>query len=130
MGKPQAFLTTSIVPCCFQLYYPNSQGLKNLLQALDTDSRLDLLPTIWKGEPARSREDPHGRLKDTQKVTSGGIADIRSLGHDNKEDLVLELLSLMSRDRHTSEVSTWKNQQTFTGETIMQIVTFDRGGEC
>lgn len=24
--------------------------MKGLLQALDTDSRLDLLPTIWKGE--------------------------------------------------------------------------------
>jgi len=32
------------------LYYPNSQGMQDLLQALDTDSRLDLLPTIWKGQ--------------------------------------------------------------------------------
>ncbi|KAA8589149.1 hypothetical protein FQN60_010494, partial [Etheostoma spectabile] len=30
------------------MYYPNPQGLRDLLQALDTDSRLDLLPTIWK----------------------------------------------------------------------------------
>lgn len=34
---------------CLQLYYPNPQGMRDLLQALDTDSRLDLLPTIWKG---------------------------------------------------------------------------------
>ncbi|XP_044062196.1 pentatricopeptide repeat domain-containing protein 3, mitochondrial [Siniperca chuatsi] len=60
------------------LYYPNPQGLRDLLQALDTDSRLDLLPTIWK--------------------------DIRSLGHDNKSDLVEELLTLMARDRHSAEV--------------------------
>ncbi|TNN66014.1 Pentatricopeptide repeat domain-containing protein 3, mitochondrial [Liparis tanakae] len=60
------------------LYYPNPQGLKDLLQALDTDSRLDMLPTIWK--------------------------DIRSLGHDNKTDLVEELLALMARDRHSPEV--------------------------
>lgn len=60
------------------LYYPNPQGLKDLLQALETDSRLDLLPSIWK--------------------------DIRSLGHDNKLDLVEELLSLMSRDTHSAEV--------------------------
>uniref|UniRef100_A0A8C2XHH8 Small ribosomal subunit protein mS39 n=1 Tax=Cyclopterus lumpus TaxID=8103 RepID=A0A8C2XHH8_CYCLU len=60
------------------LYYPNPQGLKDLLQALDTDSRLDMLPTIWK--------------------------DIRSLGHDNKSDLVEELLTLMARDRHSPEV--------------------------
>ncbi|XP_033829986.1 pentatricopeptide repeat domain-containing protein 3, mitochondrial [Periophthalmus magnuspinnatus] len=60
------------------LYYPNPQGLKDLLQALDTDSRMDLLPTIWK--------------------------DIRSLGHDNKLDLLEELLSLMARDKHSPEV--------------------------
>lgn len=33
-----------------QLYYPNAQGLRDMLRALDTDNRLDLLPTIWKGE--------------------------------------------------------------------------------
>lgn len=60
------------------LYYPNPQGMRDLLQALDTDSRLDLLPTIWK--------------------------DICSLGHDNKEDLVEELLTLMARDQHSPEV--------------------------
>uniref|UniRef100_M3ZP93 Small ribosomal subunit protein mS39 n=1 Tax=Xiphophorus maculatus TaxID=8083 RepID=M3ZP93_XIPMA len=49
-------------------------GMKNLLQALDTDSRLDLLPTIWK---------------------------IKALGHDNKVDLVEELLSLMAREEHS-----------------------------
>uniref|UniRef100_A0AAY4BR48 Small ribosomal subunit protein mS39 n=1 Tax=Denticeps clupeoides TaxID=299321 RepID=A0AAY4BR48_9TELE len=31
------------------LYYPNSHGMQDLLQALDTDSRLDLIPLIWKG---------------------------------------------------------------------------------
>uniref|UniRef100_A0A3B5M2W2 Small ribosomal subunit protein mS39 n=1 Tax=Xiphophorus couchianus TaxID=32473 RepID=A0A3B5M2W2_9TELE len=50
----------------------------NLLQALDTDSRLDLLPTIWK--------------------------DIKALGHDNKVDLVEELLSLMAREEHSPGV--------------------------
>ncbi|KAL3045277.1 hypothetical protein OYC64_013523 [Pagothenia borchgrevinki] len=60
------------------LYYPNIQCLQDLLQALDTDSRLDLLPTIWK--------------------------DIRALGHDNKVELVEELLMLMARDKHSAEV--------------------------
>uniref|UniRef100_A0AAX7VU32 Small ribosomal subunit protein mS39 n=1 Tax=Astatotilapia calliptera TaxID=8154 RepID=A0AAX7VU32_ASTCA len=60
------------------LYYPNPQGMRDLLQALDTDSRLDLLPSIWK--------------------------DIKTLGHDNKPDLVEELLSLMAREKHSSEV--------------------------
>ncbi|XP_075336965.1 small ribosomal subunit protein mS39 [Odontesthes bonariensis] len=60
------------------LYYPNSQGMRDLLQALDTDSRLDLLPTIWK--------------------------DIKTLGHDNKSELVEELLGLMAREKHSPEV--------------------------
>ncbi|CAK6969356.1 pentatricopeptide repeat domain-containing protein 3%2C mitochondrial [Scomber scombrus] len=60
------------------LYYPNPQGVKDLLRALDTDSRLDLLPIVWK--------------------------DIKSLGHDNKPDLVEELLSLMDREKHSPEI--------------------------
>ncbi|XP_023279105.1 pentatricopeptide repeat domain-containing protein 3, mitochondrial [Seriola lalandi dorsalis] len=60
------------------LFYPNSQGLKDLLQALDTDSRLDLLPHIWK--------------------------DICTVGHYNKSDLVEELLALMAREKHSPEV--------------------------
>ncbi|KAM8908242.1 small ribosomal subunit protein mS39 [Spinachia spinachia] len=59
-------------------YYPNHHGMRDLLQALDTDGRLDLLPTIWK--------------------------DIRSLGHENKPDLVEEVLTLMARDTHSPEV--------------------------
>ena len=41
MVSPSVFL---------QLYYPNPQGMRDLLQALDTESRLELLPSIWKGE--------------------------------------------------------------------------------
>ncbi|XP_049614160.1 small ribosomal subunit protein mS39 [Syngnathus scovelli] len=59
------------------LYYLNPQGLRELLQALDTDSRLDMLPTIWK--------------------------DIRSMGHD-KLELIEELLTLMAREKHSPEV--------------------------
>ncbi|XP_061582407.1 small ribosomal subunit protein mS39 [Cololabis saira] len=60
------------------LFYPNSQGMRDLLQCLDADGRLDLLPTIWK--------------------------DIKSLGHDGRPELMEELLSLMSRDTHSPEV--------------------------
>ncbi|MGH0173735.1 UNVERIFIED_CONTAM: hypothetical protein FKN15_066386 [Acipenser sinensis] len=60
------------------LYYPNSQGMMDLLQALDTDSRLDLIPQIWK--------------------------DIKQLGHTNKADLVEEVLALMARDKQSPEV--------------------------
>ncbi|CAL1614386.1 unnamed protein product [Knipowitschia caucasica] len=76
------------------LYYPNPQGMKDLLQALDTDSRLELLPSVWK--------------------------DIRSLGHDNKLDLVEELLGLMARDKHSSEV-----QQQFSECALEVKSVFD-----
>lgn len=77
------------------MYYPNTQGLKDLLQALDADSRLDLLPQIWK--------------------------DIRTFGHDNKLDLVEELLGLMSRDTHSSEV------QDRLGECALQVKALFEG---
>ncbi|XP_038649232.1 pentatricopeptide repeat domain-containing protein 3, mitochondrial [Scyliorhinus canicula] len=60
------------------LYYPNVQGVKDLLQALDTENQLHLIPNIWK--------------------------DIRQLGHSNKQDLVEEVLELMSRDKHSPEL--------------------------
>ncbi|XP_074503843.1 small ribosomal subunit protein mS39 [Sebastes fasciatus] len=80
------------------VYYPNPQGLRDLLQALDTDSRLDLLPTIWK--------------------------DIRTLGHDNKSDLVEELLTLMARDTHSPEV-----QESFAACAldVKRVFDGDRG---
>lgn len=37
-------------------------------------------------------------------VYVASLVDIRSLGHDNRQDLVGELLTLMARDQHTSEV--------------------------
>ncbi|XP_066504790.1 small ribosomal subunit protein mS39 [Hoplias malabaricus] len=64
------------------LYYPNSQGMRDLLQALDTDNRLDLIPQIWK--------------------------DIKRMGHDNKTELVEEMLSLMAREKQSPEM-----QQSF-----------------
>ncbi|XP_076878848.1 small ribosomal subunit protein mS39 [Brachyhypopomus gauderio] len=64
------------------LYYPNSQGFRDLLQALDMDSRLDLIPQIWK--------------------------DIKQMGHENKPELVEEMLSLMAREKQKPEV-----QQSF-----------------
>ncbi|XP_030046922.1 small ribosomal subunit protein mS39 isoform X2 [Microcaecilia unicolor] len=60
------------------LYFPNSQGMRDLLQALDMDNRLYLVPQIWK--------------------------DIKQLGHSNKPDLVEEVLALMARDKQTLEL--------------------------
>ncbi|XP_028271641.1 small ribosomal subunit protein mS39 [Parambassis ranga] len=59
-------------------YCPDIQGVKDLLQAVDTESRLDLLPGIWK--------------------------DIKSLDHDAKLYPADELLSLMARDTHSPEL--------------------------
>uniref|UniRef100_A0A8C5GL79 Small ribosomal subunit protein mS39 n=1 Tax=Gouania willdenowi TaxID=441366 RepID=A0A8C5GL79_GOUWI len=59
-------------------YYLNHQSLRTLLQALDTESRLDLLPTIWK--------------------------DMKTMALDNNSDLLDELLRLMTREEHSAEV--------------------------
>ncbi|KAI2644332.1 Pentatricopeptide repeat domain-containing protein 3, mitochondrial [Labeo rohita] len=60
------------------VYYPSSNVMRDLLQALDTDNRLDLIPQIWK--------------------------DIKQLGHGNRQKLVEELLTLMAREKHNQEV--------------------------
>uniref|UniRef100_A0A8C2IWX4 Small ribosomal subunit protein mS39 n=1 Tax=Cyprinus carpio TaxID=7962 RepID=A0A8C2IWX4_CYPCA len=60
------------------VYYPSSNVMRDLLQALDTDNRLDLIPQIWK--------------------------DIKQLGHANRQNLVEELLTLMAREKHNQEV--------------------------
>ncbi|XP_059372473.1 small ribosomal subunit protein mS39 [Carassius carassius] len=60
------------------VYYPSSNAMRDLLQALDTDNRLDLIPQIWK--------------------------DIKQLGHANRQNLVEELLTLMAREKHNQEV--------------------------
>uniref|UniRef100_A0A6I8Q0X5 Small ribosomal subunit protein mS39 n=1 Tax=Xenopus tropicalis TaxID=8364 RepID=A0A6I8Q0X5_XENTR len=60
------------------LYYPNSRGMLDLLQALDMDNRLDLIPQIWK--------------------------DIKQIGHSNKVELVEEVLNLMARDIQPPEL--------------------------
>ncbi|XP_055033757.2 small ribosomal subunit protein mS39 [Misgurnus anguillicaudatus] len=60
------------------VYYPNSYVMRDLLQALDTDNRLDMIPQIWK--------------------------DIKQFGHANRQKLVEEILSLMAREKQSQEV--------------------------
>uniref|UniRef100_A0A8C1KEQ8 Pentatricopeptide repeat domain 3 n=1 Tax=Cyprinus carpio TaxID=7962 RepID=A0A8C1KEQ8_CYPCA len=60
------------------VYYPSSNVMRDLLQALDTDNRLDLIPQIWK--------------------------DLKQLGHGNRQTLVEELLTLMAREKQNQEV--------------------------
>ncbi|CAH2299548.1 pentatricopeptide repeat domain-containing 3, mitochondrial isoform X1 [Pelobates cultripes] len=61
-------------------YFPNHRAMMDVLQALEMESRLDLLPQIWK--------------------------DIKQLGHSNRQELVEELLSLMARNVHLPELQT------------------------
>ncbi|XP_056625594.1 pentatricopeptide repeat domain-containing protein 3, mitochondrial isoform X2 [Triplophysa dalaica] len=60
------------------VYFPNSNVMRDLLQALDTDNRLDLIPQIWN--------------------------DIKQLGHANRQNLVEEVLTLMAREKQSQEV--------------------------
>ncbi|XP_051515000.1 pentatricopeptide repeat domain-containing protein 3, mitochondrial [Myxocyprinus asiaticus] len=60
------------------VYYPNSNVMRDILQALDADNRLDLIPQIWK--------------------------DIKQLGHANRQILVEEVLTLMAREQQNQEV--------------------------
>ncbi|XP_035525803.1 pentatricopeptide repeat domain-containing protein 3, mitochondrial [Morone saxatilis] len=79
-------------------FYPNSIGLRNLLQAVQIDSRLDLVPSIWKG--------------------------IRSVGHSNKINLVEEVVSLMAKEKHSPEVQesfaecALDIKKVFSGDTV------------
>ncbi|XP_060111406.1 small ribosomal subunit protein mS39 [Heteronotia binoei] len=59
------------------MFYPNTEGMLDLLQALDASSRLDMIPQIWK--------------------------DIKQLGHGYRPVLVEEVLALMARERQPPE---------------------------
>lgn len=75
---------------------------------MDTESRLDLLPGIWKGEVKKcfySRYYFFQCLCVKLTLLSTCLSDIKSLDHDAKHYPVDELLSLMARDTHSPEVS-------------------------
>ncbi|XP_065747208.1 small ribosomal subunit protein mS39 isoform X2 [Phocoena phocoena] len=61
------------------VFFPHSQTLIDLLQALDVANRLELIPQIWK--------------------------DSKEYGHTFRRDLKEEILMLMARDRHPPEVA-------------------------
>ncbi|XP_036728870.1 pentatricopeptide repeat domain-containing protein 3, mitochondrial isoform X1 [Balaenoptera musculus] len=60
------------------VFFPHSQTLIDLLQALDVANRLELIPQIWK--------------------------DSKEYGHTFRHDLKEEILMLMARDRHPPEL--------------------------
>ncbi|XP_057597664.1 pentatricopeptide repeat domain-containing protein 3, mitochondrial isoform X2 [Hippopotamus amphibius kiboko] len=60
------------------VFFPHSQTLIDLLQALDVANRLEVIPQIWK--------------------------DSKEYGHTFRSDLKEEILMLMARDRHPPEL--------------------------
>ncbi|TST60383.1 Pentatricopeptide repeat domain-containing protein 3, mitochondrial [Bagarius yarrelli] len=78
-------------------YYLNSQGLIDLLQAFDTDNRLDLIPQIWK--------------------------DSKRMGHDNKMDLLEKILSLMAREKQSAETDNGKTPLQWSTNSLSSITS-------
>ncbi|XP_058523653.1 small ribosomal subunit protein mS39 isoform X2 [Ochotona princeps] len=92
------------------VFFPHSQTLIDLLQALDVANRLELIPQVWK--------------------------DCKEYGHTFRNDLKEEILMLMARDKHPPELqmafadcaadiqSTYENQnarQTASGWTAVSL---------
>ncbi|XP_061446859.1 small ribosomal subunit protein mS39 [Rhineura floridana] len=59
------------------MFYPNSQVMLNVLQALDMANHLEMIPQIWK--------------------------DMKQLGHGHRPELLEEILALMARDSQSPE---------------------------
>ncbi|KAM4050375.1 small ribosomal subunit protein mS39 [Anomaloglossus baeobatrachus] len=59
-------------------YYPTSKGFQNLLQVLEMENRLELIPELWK--------------------------DIKRIGHSNKDYLLEEVLNLMASAKQPAEL--------------------------
>ncbi|MBZ3870021.1 Pentatricopeptide repeat domain-containing protein 3, mitochondrial [Sciurus carolinensis] len=62
------------------VFFPHSQVLIDLLQALDVANRLEIIPQIWK--------------------------DSKEYGHAYRSNLREEILMLMARDKHPAELQT------------------------
>ncbi|KAM6269795.1 small ribosomal subunit protein mS39 [Porphyrio hochstetteri] len=60
------------------LFYPNPKNILDLFQALDTANHLEVLPSVWE--------------------------DMKLLGFSRRQELLEELLSLMSREQHPEEI--------------------------
>ncbi|NXN33727.1 PTCD3 protein, partial [Nycticryphes semicollaris] len=61
------------------VFYPTPKNILDLLQALDAANHLEVAPSVWE-------------------------ADMKQLGFGRRHDLLEELLSLMSRERHPEEI--------------------------
>ncbi|NXY81438.1 PTCD3 protein, partial [Alcedo cyanopectus] len=60
------------------LFYPTPKNILDLLQALDAANQLEVIPSVWE--------------------------DMKQLGFTRRQDLMEEMLSLMSREQHPQEI--------------------------
>ncbi|NWX15914.1 PTCD3 protein, partial [Aegotheles bennettii] len=60
------------------LFYPTPKNILDLLQALDAANHLEVIPSVWE--------------------------DVKQLGFNKRQDLLEEVLSLMSREQHPEEI--------------------------
>ncbi|NXV84493.1 PTCD3 protein, partial [Calonectris borealis] len=60
------------------LFYPTPKNILDLLQALDAANHLEVIPSVWE--------------------------DMKQLGFNRRQELLEEVLSLMSRDQHPDEI--------------------------
>ncbi|XP_051475500.1 pentatricopeptide repeat domain-containing protein 3, mitochondrial isoform X2 [Apus apus] len=60
------------------LFYPSPKNILDLLQALDAANHLEVIPSVWE--------------------------DMKQLGFNRRQDLLEEVLSLMSREQHPEEI--------------------------
>ncbi|NXG60263.1 PTCD3 protein, partial [Hemiprocne comata] len=60
------------------LFYPTPKNVLDLLQALDAADHLEVIPSVWE--------------------------DMKQLGFNRRQDLLEEVLSLMSREQHPEEI--------------------------
>ncbi|NXE21425.1 PTCD3 protein, partial [Ardeotis kori] len=60
------------------VFYPTPKNILDLLQALDAANHLEAIPSVWE--------------------------DMKQLGFSRRQDLLGELLSLMSREQHPEEI--------------------------
>ncbi|KFW03721.1 hypothetical protein N327_04547, partial [Fulmarus glacialis] len=60
------------------LFYPTPKNILDLLQALDAANHLEVIPSVWE--------------------------DMKQLGFNRRQELLEEVLSLMSREQHPDEI--------------------------
>uniref|UniRef100_A0A8C3K106 Small ribosomal subunit protein mS39 n=1 Tax=Calidris pygmaea TaxID=425635 RepID=A0A8C3K106_9CHAR len=77
-GETEQLQFTKVIRFFLQVFYPTPKNILDLLQALDAANHLEVVPSVWE--------------------------DMKQMGFGRRHDLLEELLSLMSRERHPEEI--------------------------